>query len=91
MEPFMELSRTRDLGSARRRHSQPRRAMVVRMKKRPNEDERLLAPLSAGDQLPWKLSSDGEPLWLTVTEVVGQSSYLVRYPDGSLETLTDSE
>jgi len=65
--------------------------MVVRVKKRPKEGERLLAPLSAGDRIPWKLSSDGEPLWLTVTEVVREGNYVARYPDGRLETLTDSE
>ena len=26
----------------------------------------MLAPLGVGDRLPWKLSSDGEPLWLIV-------------------------
>jgi hypothetical protein len=65
--------------------------MVVRVEKRPNKGERLLVPLGAGDRIPWKLSSDGKPLWLTVTEVVREGSYVVRYPDGSLETLIDSE
>jgi hypothetical protein len=49
----------------------------------------LLAPLKVGDQIPWKPSSDGEPLWLTVIEVLSDSSYSVRYPDDAIETLTD--
>ena len=70
--------------------------MVVRVEKWPKTGERhgrerLLAPLSEGDRIPWKLSLDGEPLWLTVTKVVGEGSYVVRYPDGRLETLTDSK
>lgn len=51
----------------------------------------MLAPLAVGDRLPWKLSSDGEPLWLIVAEVIDPTSYLVRYPDGSTEILTDSD
>jgi hypothetical protein len=51
----------------------------------------LLAPLNAGDKLPWRLDRDGEPQWLTVVEVLSDTGYVVRYPDGSLETLTDSE
>jgi len=52
---------------------------------------KLLAPLHVGDQLPWKLDEDGEPQWLTVTSVLTKTSYAVRYPDGTVETLTDSE
>lgn len=52
---------------------------------------KLLAQLKVGDQIPWKLDSDGKPQWLTVTEVLGNGSYVVRYPDGSTETLVDSE
>jgi hypothetical protein len=52
---------------------------------------RLLAPLEVGDRLPWRLDSDGEPLWLTVIEVVSSTSYIVRYPDGTTELLVDSE
>jgi hypothetical protein len=51
----------------------------------------LLAPLHVGDRLPWKLHPDGEPLWLTVIEVVSDVSYMVRYPDGMTELLVDSE
>ena len=57
----------------------------------PAEPERLLAPLSAGGRIPWKLSRYGEPLWLTVTEVLGEDRYIVRYPDGTSGVLTDSE
>jgi hypothetical protein len=52
---------------------------------------KLLSPLKIGDQLPWKLDRNGEPQWLTVIEVLSDTSYLVRYPDGAVETLTDSE
>lgn len=52
---------------------------------------RLLAPLKVGDKLPWRLGADGEPQWLTVIEVVSDVSYLVRYPDGAIELLVDSE
>jgi hypothetical protein len=51
----------------------------------------LLAPLNLGDRIPWKLDSNGEPQWLTVTEVIDETSYAVRYPDGTVEILTDSE
>jgi len=51
----------------------------------------LLAPLKIGDRLPWKLDSNGEPQWLTVIAVVSSTSYIVRYPDGTTETLVDSE
>ena len=51
----------------------------------------LLAPLSIGDRLPWKLDHDGEPQWLVIVDVLSSTSYLVRYPDGSTETLVDSE
>ena len=52
---------------------------------------RTLAPLKVGDKLPWRLGTDGEPQWLTVIEVVSDVSYLVRYPDGTIELLADSE
>lgn len=52
---------------------------------------RLLAPLAVGDELPWRLTPDGEPQWLIVTEVIDDSSYRVRYPDGSTGILVDSE
>lgn len=52
---------------------------------------RLLAPLKVGDKIPWRLGVDGEPRWLTVTEVVGDVSYVVRYPDGTIELLVDSD
>jgi len=65
--------------------------MFVPVARQPDENEQLLAPLGAGDRIPWKLNADGEPQWLTVTEVVGEGSYVVRHPDGRLETLTDSE
>ena len=51
----------------------------------------LLAPLVVGDRLPWKLDHEGEPQWLVVVDVLSSTSYLVRYPDGSTETLVDSE
>jgi hypothetical protein len=51
----------------------------------------MLARLVVGDRLPWRLNGDGKPLWLTVTEVLGRASYLVRYPDGHTEMLIDSE
>jgi hypothetical protein len=51
---------------------------------------RLLAPLAVGDRLPWKLDREGEPQWLVVVDVLSSTSYLVRYPDGSTETLVDS-
>jgi hypothetical protein len=51
----------------------------------------LLAPLQAGDRLPWKLNRDGEPQWLTVIEVVSDMSYMVCYPDGMTELLVDSD
>jgi len=50
-----------------------------------------LPTLAVGDRLPWKLDSDGEPQWLVVVEVLSSTSYLVRYPDGSMQTLVDSE
>jgi hypothetical protein len=57
----------------------------------PNSHTSLLAPLSVGDRLPWKLDHDGEPQWLVVIDVLSSTSYLVRYPDGSTETLANSE
>jgi hypothetical protein len=51
----------------------------------------LLVPLNVGAKLPWRLDADGEPQWLTVIEVVSDASYLVRYPDGTIELLVDSE
>ena len=62
----------------------------------PESDERqdhnmpLLAPLSIGDRLPWRLV-DGEPTWLIVTAVLGPGVHEVEYPDGSREILLDSE
>lgn len=49
-----------------------------------------LASLDVGDRLRWKLDRNGEPRWLTIVEVLSETSYLVRYPDGTLEALTDS-
>jgi hypothetical protein len=57
----------------------------------PKQAASLLAPLNLGDQIPWKLDSRGEPQWLTVTDVIDEASYAVRYPDGTVEILTDSE
>ena len=51
----------------------------------------LLAPLEIGDQIAWKLDRNGDPQWLTVTEALSDTSYAVSYPDGTVETLTDSE
>jgi hypothetical protein len=50
-----------------------------------------LGQLKVGDRIPWRLDRNGEPQWLTVTEVLSDTSYLVRYPDGSLQTLIDTE
>ena len=52
---------------------------------------RLLAPLKVGDQLPWRLDEGGELQWLTVIEVVDSLTYVVRYPDGTIGALVDSE
>ena len=52
---------------------------------------RLLAPLVVGDRLPWRLTRDGDAEWLIVVEVIDDSSYRVRYPDGSTGILVDSE
>jgi hypothetical protein len=57
----------------------------------PPNPHTLLAPLSIGDRLPWKLDGRGEPQWVTVTEVVSDVSYFVRYPDGVIQLLVDSE
>ncbi len=51
----------------------------------------LLAPLTIGDRLPWKLDNEREPQWLVVIDVLSPTSYVVRYPDGSLGALVDSE
>lgn len=51
----------------------------------------LLAPLVLGDRLPWKLDHEGEPQWLVVVDVLGPTTYVVRYPDGSVGALVDSE
>ena len=50
-----------------------------------------LAQLKVGDQLPWRRDVAGAPQWLTVVEVVSETAYVVRYPDGTLETIVDSE
>jgi len=52
---------------------------------------RLVAPLEVGDKLPWRLDKDGEPQWLIVIEVVDSVTYVVRYPDGAIGALVDSE
>jgi hypothetical protein len=52
---------------------------------------RLLAPLKVGDQLPWRLDGDGEPQWLIVIDVIDSVTYVVRYPDGTIGALVDSE
>jgi hypothetical protein len=57
----------------------------------PDFNSGLLAHLSVGDRLPWKPDHDGEPQWLVVVGVLSPTSYLVRYPDDSTETLVDSE
>jgi hypothetical protein len=56
-----------------------------------NATSSLLPPLAVGDRLPLKLDREGEPQWLVVVDVLSSTSYLVRYPDGSIETLVDSE
>ena len=56
-----------------------------------DSDSSLLAALSVGNRLPWKLDHDSEPQWLVVVDVLSSTSYLVRYPDGTTETLVDSE
>jgi hypothetical protein len=50
----------------------------------------MLAALKVGDQLPWKMEED-QPLWLTVTAVLGSGRYEVEYPDGHVEVLADSD
>ena len=55
------------------------------------EQVTLLAKLMVGDRLPWRLDEAGNPTWLSVTEVRGPAGYVVRYPDGRTEVLTDSE
>jgi hypothetical protein len=52
---------------------------------------RLLAPLVIGDRLPSRLARDGESEWLIVVEVIDDSSYRVRYPDGTTGILVDPE
>lgn len=74
----------------------PGRAIVVDVMRKCTcrgavETPKLLAPLALGDQLPWRLTRDGEAQWLVVTEVVDASSYRVRYPDGTTGLLVDSE
>ena len=51
----------------------------------------LLAPLSVGDRIPWKLDRVGEPQWLVAVGVISATSYRVRYPDGGTGTLVNSE
>jgi len=51
----------------------------------------LLAPLTVGSEIPWRLTPEGEPQWLTVIEVVSPGVYLVRYPDGVVEELRDTD
>jgi hypothetical protein len=104
MEPVMELSsreRSRrsligtlklDRGQSRRSMAGGHRAIVeahafldTRLQ------SRLLAPLAVGDRLPWKLDREGEPQWVVVVDVLRSTSYLVRYANGSTETLVDSE
>jgi hypothetical protein len=53
--------------------------------------QKLLARLSVGDELPWRVTRSGEPQWLVVTEVVDASRYRVRYPDGTTAELVDSD
>jgi hypothetical protein len=43
----------------------------------------LLAQLAVGERLPWRLDEAAERTWLTVVELVGQRSYVVRYPNGA--------
>jgi hypothetical protein len=50
----------------------------------------VLAPLSVGDELPWRLDRRGEPQWLLVVDTIGSDSYLVQYPNGRTEILVDS-
>jgi hypothetical protein len=51
----------------------------------------VLARLHVGDRLPWQLDRRSEPEWVTVIEVVSDVSYMVRYPDGTIQLLVDSE
>jgi hypothetical protein len=50
----------------------------------------LLAPLTIGNRLPWELDHEGDPQWLVVIDMLSPTSYVVRYPDGSLGALVDS-
>jgi len=67
--------------------------MVGHVERRPEKGSQtrsLLAPLAAGDELPWKLSREGHPQWLVVIEVIGTDRYLMQYPDGTTGILVDS-
>ena len=50
-----------------------------------------MAQLDVGDRIPCQLDAEGEPQWLTVVEVLGIGAYFVRFPDGSMLELHDSE
>lgn len=50
-----------------------------------------LARLDVGSEIPYKLDTDGAPQWLLVTKILSEASCEVRYPDGSLQVLKDSE
>jgi hypothetical protein len=65
--------------------------MGTRGERTAREPSPLLAPLCVGDKLPWRLRPDGEGEWVIVVEVIDESSYRVRYPDGSIGLLVDSE
>src|SRR5579862_3078441 len=78
MEPFMELSRrerslrrliethTADAGQSYTRSVASRAELSSSLMRSsiPDSKSSLLAPLSVGDRLPWKLNHEGEPQWL---------------------------
>jgi hypothetical protein len=55
-------------------------ALVERRRDEGSLTGSLLAPLAAGDKLPWKLATDGQPQWLVVIDVMGPDRYVVLYP-----------
>jgi hypothetical protein len=52
----------------------------------------VLAPLTIGSQIPGTYGPDHRSFgWLTVTKVLGPTSYEMTAPDGSVQVITDSE
>jgi hypothetical protein len=95
MEPFMELCRSRGRSRCGRCASRGVELWSTGVGKRSDigtgKNSKLLAPLAVGDKLPWRLRRDGEPEWLVVVQVIDDSRYRVRHPDGTTSVLVDSE